>query len=83
MKLRRRKFLRLAAGAAALPAISQIARAQASRPPFEIKVFSGNGVKAIFGPSLARSSAAGDQRQCGYQHDLAAAKYQLYGQPYM
>ena len=34
MKLRRRKFLHLAAGAAALPAVSRIARAQSypSRP---------------------------------------------------
>jgi molybdate transport system substrate-binding protein len=51
LKLPRRQFLHLAAGAAALPAVSRIARAQAypTRSPFEIKVFSGNGMKAIFG----------------------------------
>jgi hypothetical protein len=48
MKLPRRKFLHLAAGAAALSVLPRTAWAQASRPPFVIKVFSGNGMKAIF-----------------------------------
>jgi tripartite-type tricarboxylate transporter receptor subunit TctC len=40
MKLRRRQFLRLAAGAAALPAFSRIARAQ-SYPAHPVRVISG------------------------------------------
>src|SRR5437016_13137197 len=45
MKLPRRQFLHLAAGAAALPAVSQIARAQAypSRPVRIIHGFAPNG----------------------------------------
>jgi hypothetical protein len=50
MKLPRRRFLHLAAGAAALPAVSRVARAQAypSRPVFEGKS----------GPDMLRSSSS-------------------------
>jgi tripartite-type tricarboxylate transporter receptor subunit TctC len=45
MKLARRKFLRLAAGAAALPAVSRVARAQAypTRPMTMVVPYSAGG----------------------------------------
>ena len=51
MKLHRRKFLRLAAGTAALPAISQIARAQAypTRPVTVIVPFAPGGATDVVG----------------------------------
>ena len=51
MKLHRRKFLRLAAGTAALPAVSQIARAQAypTRPVTVIVPFAPGGATDVVG----------------------------------
>jgi tripartite-type tricarboxylate transporter receptor subunit TctC len=50
MKAERRKFLRLAAGAAALPAVSRIARAQAypTRPVRIIVGFAAGGAADVF-----------------------------------
>jgi tripartite-type tricarboxylate transporter receptor subunit TctC len=55
MKLRRRQFLHLAAGAAALPAVSQIARAQSypSRPITIVVPFPAGGALDVFGRILA------------------------------
>jgi tripartite-type tricarboxylate transporter receptor subunit TctC len=54
MKLPRRKFLHLAAGAAALPTVSRIARAQAypSRPVRLIVGFTAGGAFDITAPVL-------------------------------
>jgi tripartite-type tricarboxylate transporter receptor subunit TctC len=54
MKLRRRQFLRLAAGAAALPAVSRIANAQAypTRPITMIVPYAGGGPTDTFGRVL-------------------------------
>src|SRR5215467_2939284 len=55
MKLPRRKFLRLVAGAAALPAMSEMARAQAypSRQVTMIVPFAAGGQSDIIGRILA------------------------------
>ena len=42
MKLPRRKFLHLAAGAAALPAVSRVARAQ-TYPTRPVRIIAGHG----------------------------------------
>jgi tripartite-type tricarboxylate transporter receptor subunit TctC len=57
MKLPRRKFLHLAAGAAALPALSRIARAQAypSRPVHLIVGFFAGGLSDILARLLAQA----------------------------
>lgn len=51
MNLRRRRFLRVAAGAAALPAVSRFARAQAypSRPVRIILGFPAGGSSSVIG----------------------------------
>jgi tripartite-type tricarboxylate transporter receptor subunit TctC len=56
MKLPRRKFLRLAAGAAVLPTISRIARAQAypSRPVHIILGFPPGGSSDVIGRLMAQ-----------------------------
>jgi hypothetical protein len=68
MKLPRRNFLHLAAGAAALPAVSRVARAQTypTRPvkivKLEIRIpISGAGDKKKQG-FVARLSGAGDKK---------------------
>ena len=55
MKLARRKFLRLAAGAVALPAISRVAKAQAypSRPITVIVPYAAGGATDVLGRVLA------------------------------
>jgi tripartite-type tricarboxylate transporter receptor subunit TctC len=55
MKLRRRRFLHLAAGAAALPAVSRVARAQTypSRPITMIVPFPPGGLTDVLGRVLA------------------------------
>jgi tripartite-type tricarboxylate transporter receptor subunit TctC len=61
MKLRRRQFLHLAAGAAALPALSRIARAQAypARPITVIVPFAAGGssdvIARIVGEHMSRT----------------------------
>ena len=52
MKLPRRKFLHLAAGAAALPAVSRIARAQ-TYPSRPVRITSALRLAARPTPSLA------------------------------
>src|SRR5215510_7482942 len=61
MKLPRRKFLHLAAGAAAaLPAVSRVARAQAypSRPITMIVPFAPGGVSDVLGRMMAEPMRA-------------------------
>jgi tripartite-type tricarboxylate transporter receptor subunit TctC len=60
MKLHRRKFLNLAAGAAALPAVSEIAKAQAypSRPVIMIVPASAGGPTDSIGRILAQGMQA-------------------------
>jgi tripartite-type tricarboxylate transporter receptor subunit TctC len=60
MKLPRRQFLHLAAGAAALPAVSRIARAQTypSRPITIVASFPAGGATDI----VSRTLAAGPRR---------------------
>jgi tripartite-type tricarboxylate transporter receptor subunit TctC len=55
MKLQRRQFLHLAAGAGALPAVSQIASAQSypSRPITIVVPFPAGGALDVFGRILA------------------------------
>jgi tripartite-type tricarboxylate transporter receptor subunit TctC len=61
MKLPRRNFLHLAAGAAALPAVSRIARAQAypSRPVRIIAGFAPGGNGNIGTEAVVRASSDG------------------------
>ena len=60
MKLRRRQFLHLAVGAAAIPAVSSIARAQAypSRPITIVVPFPAGGALDVFGRILAERMRA-------------------------
>jgi tripartite-type tricarboxylate transporter receptor subunit TctC len=60
MKLPRRQFLHLAAGAAALPAISRIARAQTypTRPITMIVPFAAGGVTDVIGRVVAERMRA-------------------------
>src|SRR6516165_11784177 len=60
MKLRRRKFLHLAAGTVALPAISRIASAQAypSRPITIVVPFVAGGALDVFGRIIAERMRA-------------------------
>jgi tripartite-type tricarboxylate transporter receptor subunit TctC len=60
MKLPRRQFLHLASGAAALPAVSRIARAQAypTRPITMIIPFSAGGPSDVIGRLLAERMRA-------------------------
>jgi tripartite-type tricarboxylate transporter receptor subunit TctC len=61
MKFQRRRFLHLAAGAVALPAVSRVARAQTypSRPITMIVPFAvggtGDTIARVIAPSMARS----------------------------
>src|SRR5260221_7255445 len=65
LKLRRRKFLHLAAGAAVLPAVSRMARAQAypSRPVTIVDTFPPGGTSGMLARILAErfSQALGQQ----------------------
>src|SRR5215472_13755978 len=68
MKLSRRKFLHLSAGAAALPTATRFASAL-DYPTRSVHLIEGFG--------------AGAQPQRGYRHHRGGLKRQLYGQPYM
>jgi tripartite-type tricarboxylate transporter receptor subunit TctC len=66
MKLPRRNFLHLAAGAAALPAVSRIARAQAypTRPVKIIVSFAAGGPTEARLETAHEIAYSGDIRQC-------------------
>src|SRR5215475_3197 len=75
MKLPRRTFLHLAAGAAALPALSRIASAQAypTRPITIVAPFPAGGATDIVSRTLAegmaaRSDHSGRERHRGQRH---------------
>jgi hypothetical protein len=71
MKLPRRTFLHLAAGAAAVPAVSRIAKAQSfpSRPITMIVPFAAGGLTDVIGRILAEGMRT-SLGQLGQIHDL-------------